>query len=61
MDGNKVNLPENFSEIIIDGGCHAYFGMYGFQEGDGKPTITNVEQINQTSKAISKLINENDK
>jgi pimeloyl-ACP methyl ester carboxylesterase len=26
---SKINLPANFEEVIIEGGCHAYFGMYG--------------------------------
>ena len=42
---NRSNLPKDFTEIIIDGGCHAYFGMYGAQSGDGTPTITNEQQI----------------
>ncbi|MBR3807270.1 MAG: alpha/beta hydrolase [Lachnospiraceae bacterium] len=49
---NKDNLPEDFCEIIIEGGCHAYFGMYGKQEGDGTPQITNEEQIHQTADNI---------
>lgn len=49
---NKINLPEDFTEIVLDGGCHAYFGMYGPQEGDGTPAITNEEQIKMTSDAI---------
>lgn len=57
---NKANLPENFSEVIINGGCHSYFGMYGMQEGDGIPSITNEEQINQTVDAIIKLFNLNE-
>ncbi len=44
--------------IIIDGGCHAYFGMYGVQEGDGTPKISNEEQIEQTADAIANLIND---
>ncbi len=28
-DNSKSNLPSDFTEIVIDGGCHAYFGMYG--------------------------------
>ena len=51
-EANKVNLPDDFSEVVIDGGCHAYFGMYGAQEGDGTPSITNEEQINLTTDAI---------
>lgn len=48
----SINLPDGFAEIIIDGGCHAYFGMYGPQDGDGTPTITNEEQICLTAEAI---------
>ncbi len=50
---NKINLPVDFTEVIIDGGCHAYFGMYGAQDGDGEPAITNVEQINMTADLIA--------
>ena len=42
---NKSNLPEDFTEVVIEGGCHAYFGMYGAQDGDGEPVISNEEQI----------------
>ncbi len=41
----KSNLPDDFTQVILDGGCHAFFGMYGTQDGDGTPTITNEEQI----------------
>ncbi|MBQ8228670.1 MAG: alpha/beta hydrolase [Clostridia bacterium] len=53
---NLPNLPTDFTEIIIDGGCHAYFGTYGTQDGDGIPTISNKEQIEITSNAIAKLV-----
>ena len=52
----KPNLPDNFTEVVIDGGCHAYFGMYGEQEGDGVATISNQEQIAKTADAISEFI-----
>jgi len=55
---NKINLPIDFEEVIIDGGCHAYFGMYGPQEGDGTPKITNEEQIEKTVDAIIDLISD---
>ena len=51
-EANKVNLPGDFSEYIISGGCHAYFGSYGFQKGDGTPDITNEEQIAATVEQI---------
>ena len=54
-EANKKNLPDDFKEVIIDGGCHAYFGMYGAQEGDGVPAITNEEQILRTVEAIDEL------
>ena len=52
-DENKTNLPDDFTEIVIEGGCHAYFGMYGNQEGDGTPTITQSEQIEITAEKIA--------
>lgn len=55
-DENKSNLPDDFVESIIDGGCHAYFGMYGAQEGDGTPTITNEEQICLTVEQIVEIM-----
>ncbi len=53
---NKSKLPEDFTEQVIEGGCHAYFGMYGFQEGDGVPTISNEEQIALTSEAVAAFV-----
>lgn len=63
MNRNKYekyysNLPDDFSEIIIDGGCHAFFGCYGPQKGDGTPSITNEEQISITANAIADFVND---
>jgi len=52
-EANKSNLPSDFKEVVIDGGCHAYFGMYGAQDGDGVPGITNEEQIWLTAEEIT--------
>ena len=52
----KFMLPPGFEERIIDGGCHAYFGDYGEQAGDGTPTITMQEQQRQTVQAIVNFI-----
>lgn len=49
---SRNNLPDDFTEVIIDGGCHAYFGMYGPQDGDGTPQISNEEQIEITADEI---------
>ena len=53
---NRSNLPSGFTEYVIDGGCHAYFGMYGAQDGDGMPVITNEEQIRLTVENIVKIM-----
>ena len=55
-DKNKANLPQDFTEVVIAGGCHAYFGMYGAQDGDGTPTIRNEEQIAVTAEHIAELL-----
>lgn len=52
-DKNKRNLPANVMEIVIEGGCHSYFGDYGHQDGDGNPAITRENQILCTADAIS--------
>lgn len=51
----RSNLPKSFTETVIEGGCHAYFGMYGLQDGDGTAGITCEEQIALTCEAIVKL------
>jgi len=54
-DENKPNLPSDVIEVVIEGGCHAYFGMYGAQDGDGIPTISQTEQIQLTVEHILML------
>ena len=55
-ESGKENLPEDFVQIVIDGGCHAYFGMYGEQAGDGAPDITNEEQIMVTADEMAAMM-----
>lgn len=55
-DKNKSNLSADFVEYVIEGGCHAYFGVYGMQEGDGVPTISVVEQITITANMILEFV-----
>lgn len=52
----RSNLPEGFTEVTISGGNHAYFGMYGEQDGDGKATIKAEEQIDYTAARIAEFI-----
>ncbi|SDH91161.1 Alpha/beta hydrolase family protein [Pseudobutyrivibrio sp. 49] len=47
------NLPSDYQEYVIEGGCHAYFGDYGPQKNDGNPSITVEEQTRQT---VEKLV-----
>lgn len=51
-DQYRSNLPEDTIERMIQGGCHAGFGVYGPQDGDGQPTVSTEEQIRQTADAI---------
>ena len=50
---NRANLPADTTEVILDGGCHAQFGSYGPQDGDGIPSISGEEQVRQTAEAIA--------
>lgn len=55
-ESNKANLPDGMTEVIIEGGCHAGFGAYGPQDGDGTPSISGEEQINKTAEEIQAMI-----
>jgi len=56
----QPNLPDDFTEVVLEGGCHGYFGSYGMQKGDGTPSISNLEQIELTAKWIRHFIFGND-
>lgn len=56
-DKYKTNISSSLTETVIDGGCHAYFGMYGAQDGDGMPSVSNEEQIHLTVEEIIQFIN----
>lgn len=53
---NKQNLPADYEEFEIAGGCHAFFGMYGAQDGDGNPAISNEKQIEITAEKIGEFV-----
>ncbi len=53
---NRANLPADTVEVVLDGGCHAQFGSYGPQDGDGTPTISGEEQVRQTAEAIAAFV-----
>ena len=52
---NRENIAP-YTEKVIIGGNHAYFGMYGEQKGDGTATITNEKQIRTTADYIVQFI-----
>jgi len=49
----KKNLSARLTEFVIEGGCHAYFGAYGEQKGDGKPKLSAEDQIRIGSERIA--------
>lgn len=53
---NKSNLPADFEEHVLPGGNHAYFGVYGEQNGDGEGILSNREQIEQSVKIILEFV-----
>lgn len=53
---NRSNLPADTIEVVIEGGCHAGFGTYGPQRGDGTPSISSQEQIDRTAEGIWDMV-----
>src|SRR6056297_3838763 len=49
-------LPETAKHVIIEGGNHAQFGDYGWQEGDMQAEITMEEQLDLTAKEMVQFI-----
>ena len=56
-EADRTNLPQDTTETVFDGGCHAGFGSYGAQKGDGTPTISAEEQQRQTADALAAWMN----
>ena len=55
-DECKSHLPADTTEIVLNGGCHAGFGAYGPQKGDGVPTLPRPQQIARTAEAIGAFV-----
>ena len=49
-------LPDDYTEIVLDGGNHGQFGDYGPQEGDGTASFSADQQQQQTVEAITAFI-----
>ena len=56
-EADRANLPQDTTETVIDGGCHAGFGSYGAQKGNGAPVISAEEQQQQTADALAAWMN----
>lgn len=52
-EADRSNLPADTTELLLDGGCHAGFGSYGPQKGDGSPALSAGEQQQQTADALA--------
>lgn len=49
-------MPDDFKEVVINGGNHGQFGDYGLQKGDGKARINAEEQWQQTAEAVCRFL-----
>ncbi|THF88284.1 alpha/beta hydrolase [Deinococcus sp. KSM4-11] len=54
-DGLK-RLPENAELTVIPGAVHAFFGRYGPQKGDGRPTVTRAHAEDDILRAVGAFL-----
>ena len=45
--------PDDYTELVIEGGNHAQFGDYGAQDGDGAATISAEDQQGRAADAVA--------
>ena len=55
MEGRSL-MPEDYTELCLEGGNHAWFAYYGEQAGDGVATISREEQQKKTIEAILDML-----
>lgn len=60
IEEEKALIPDDSVFYVIEGGNHAYFGLYGEQKGDGKALITPSRQRRETRDEIVSFITAND-
>lgn len=53
----RQNAPDRYEEYVIEGGNHAQFGSYGRQKGDGIPSISPEQQVQESVGYITDYIN----
>lgn len=56
LEEGRALMPEDYTELCLEGGNHAWFAYYGEQAGDGVATITREEQQTKTIEAILDMI-----
>lgn len=60
IEEEKALIPDDSVFYVIEGGNHAYFGLYGEQKGDGKALITPSLQRRETRDEIVSFITANE-
>lgn len=55
LESGAAYMPEDYTEICIEGGNHAWFGSYGEQAGDGQAAIGHQDQWEQAVAAMADL------
>nr|MCR5462730.1 alpha/beta hydrolase [bacterium] len=59
-DKNKNNLPNNYTEYVIDGANHSQFGLYGLQKKDKEASISFDTQLYITVNKMIDFVNKDD-
>ena len=57
-EADRTNLPQDTTETVIDGGCHAGFGSYGAQEGRWHTHISAEKHSGRTADALAAWMKE---
>ena len=56
VEQGRAYMPDDYTEICIQGGNHAQFGNYGEQKKDGVAALSREEQQRQTARAICEMM-----
>lgn len=56
VEQGRAYMPDEYTEICIQGGNHAQFGNYGAQKKDGVATLSREEQQRETVRAICEMM-----
>ena len=56
MEQGRAYMPDDYTEICIQGGNHAQFGNYGAQKKDGVAMLSGDEQQEETVRVICEMM-----